>query len=254
MADRGAGQPPDAMGGAGLRVAHCSDIHLDPEGHGGGSGLRDRQREAFAGALKAMTAHQPDLLLLAGDLFDSNKASVETIHWAMETLSRLAIPVVMIPGNHDCLEPGGIYHRHDFNRIANVQLLADEAGEVVRLPQLAAAVWGRGMSAHTPEFRPLHGRAERPQGVRWYLGLGHGLYVGDGGQAWRSSPIRKDEIAASPWDYLALGHHHAAMDLTGPAAAAAYSGSPTDTVGAGATYVIVDLAEGGAPAVAVHVV
>lgn len=233
-----------------LRVAHCSDVHLDPDTYGGGPGRRERQRQAFVAVLDAITGRQPDLLLLAGDLFDSNTASLETIEWAMQTLSRLGFPVVMIPGNHDCLEPGAIYSRHDFNRIPNVRLLVQEAGETAHLPELSAAVWGKGMAEHAPEFRPLHGCPDRPEGVRWYLGMGHGLYMPDAGQAWRSSPIRKAEIESSPCDYLALGHHHAAMAFAG----AAYCGSPTDTVGGGATYVIVDLAEGQAPELAVHVV
>jgi hypothetical protein len=37
-------------------------------------------------------------------------------------------------------------------------------------------------------------------------------------------------------------------------ATAAYSGSPTDTIGRGATYVVVDLADGRAPVVAVHTI
>ncbi len=237
----------------GLRIAHCSDIHLDPDTYGGGPARRDQQREVFAAALAAISAHGPDLMLLAGDLFDTNTATVETIQWAMETLSRLAFPVVMIPGNHDCLEEGAIYRRHDFSRIPNVCFLGDEAGEVARLPDLDVAVWGRGMADHSPDFRPLSGCPDRPAGARWYLGMGHGLYVGEGGQSWRSSPIRSDEVEASPCDYLALGHHHAAMELTGLTTTAAYSGSPTDMVGAGATYIIVDLSQTSAPDLTVHV-
>jgi DNA repair exonuclease SbcCD nuclease subunit len=60
------------------------------------------------------------------------------------------------------------------------------------------------------------------------------------------------EIEANPCDYLALGHHHAAMELVSERATAAYSGSPTDTLGRGATYVIADLADGQAPSVNIH--
>jgi DNA repair exonuclease SbcCD nuclease subunit len=62
------------------------------------------------------------------------------------------------------------------------------------------------------------------------------------------------EIEESPCDYLALGHHHAAMELVNDRAIAAYSGSPTDDVGRGATYVVVDLVAGGAPALTVHTI
>ena len=236
----------------GLRIAHCSDVHLG----GGylGDARDERLRAAFAAALDDMCAHNPDLLLLAGDLFESNSVDAGTIQWAMETLSRTPVPVVMIPGNHDCMEPDAIFRRHDFNRIPNVRLLASEAGEVVRLPDLGVAVWGKGMVEHCPENRPLAGCPDRPDGCRWYLGMAHGLFVPHGGDTHRSSPIHMREIEGSACDYLALGHHHAALELVGERWTAAYSGSPTDTVGRGPTYVIVDLATDATPALDVHVV
>jgi DNA repair exonuclease SbcCD nuclease subunit len=236
-----------------LRIAHCSDIHLDPESRGDNA-RNGRQRAAFATALQAMAAHRPDLLLLAGDLFDSNAASAETIRWAMEALGALPFPVIMIPGNHDCMEEGAIYRWHDFNRIPNVRLLAAEQGEIARLPDLGVAAWGRGMVEHTPDYQPLAGRPGRPNGCRWYLGLAHGLFVPHGGDTHRSSPIHIAEIESADCDYLALGHHHAAMELVSDKATAAYSGSPTDSIGRGATYVIAELAVTRPPAVAVHLV
>ena len=64
-------------------------------------------------------------MLLAGDLFDSNKASTETITWAMQRLEALPFPVAMIPGNHDCMLPGSIYARFDFDSLKNTHFFAD---------------------------------------------------------------------------------------------------------------------------------
>lgn len=239
-----------------LRIAHCSDIHLDGEVYGrrAAGGSAAYFRGAFAAALTAMGAHRPDLMLLAGDLFDSNAATTETVHWAMEMLARQPFPIVMIPGNHDCLAEGGIYRRHDFNRVANVRLLAAPSGETAYLPELGVVAWGKGMIDHSTDFRPLAGCPARPAGCRWYLGLGHGLFVPHGEETFRASPIHMRELEESPCDYVALGHHHAAMELVTEQSAAAYSGSPTDDVGRGETYVIVDLAAGQAPALTVHTV
>ncbi|MGH6914519.1 MAG: metallophosphoesterase family protein [Geminicoccales bacterium] len=238
-----------------LRIAHCSDIHLDGDGHPADAGgdAREGYRRAFARALAEMRAHRPDLMLLAGDLFDANDATPETIRWAMEILGRQPYPVIMIPGNHDCMENGAIYRRYDFNSIANVRMLSAEAGEVARLDALGVAVWGKGMVDHSTAYRPLGGCPGRPDGCRWFLGLGHGIFVPDGESSHRSSPIHMREIEASPCDYLALGHHHAVMELLTAGTAAAYSGSPTDSIGRGATYVIADLAPGRPAEVAVHV-
>ena len=199
-----------------------------------------------------MRGHHPDLMLLAGDLFDSNRASPETIAWAMDVLARQPFPIVMIPGNHDCMEPGAIYARHDFDAIPNVRMLADPRGRIVRLPELGVVAWGKGMVEHAPHYRPLEGCPARPTGCRWYLGLAHGLFVPRGGQTDRSSPIHMREIETSPCDYLALGHHHAAMELVTERSIAAYSGSPTDKIGRGATYAMVDLSVNDAPVLTIH--
>ena len=233
-----------------LRIAHCADIHLDGEIAGRRAG--EFYRAGFAAALAEIRAHRPDLMLFAGDLFDTNNASADTIRWAMEVLGQQPFPIVMIPGNHDCLESGAIYWRYDFNRIANVRLLTSQAGEIARLPELGVAVWGKGMIEHSRDYSPLGGCPERPEDCRWYLGLGHGMFVPHGERTERSSPIHMREIELSACDYLALGHHHAAMELVTDKATAAYSGSPTDTLGRGKTYVVVELAAERVPAVAIH--
>ena len=243
-----------------LRIAHCSDIHLDGDVHSygaagmnwSGNGGGEFHRRAFATALEEIAAHAPDMMLLPGDLFDTNRARADTIQWAMEILGRQPFPIIMIPGNHDCMEEGAIYRRHDFNRVDNVTMLCAEAGEMAHLPELGVAVWGKGMVEHTPRYSPLAGCPDRPADCRWYLGMGHGLFVPHRGETGRSSQIHMREIEASPCDYLALGHHHAAMELMSAQSAAAYSGSPTDTVGRGPTYVMVELTEGAPAALEVH--
>ena len=233
-----------------LRIAHCSDIHLGTNG----AVADDPCRARFARALAAIGGRRPDLMLLAGDLFDTNDVPDETVVWAMERLGELRFPVAMIPGNHDCMAERAIFRRHDFGRIANVRLLADEAGTRTEYPELGASVWGKGMVEHSQDFRPLAGSPPRADGLRWHLGMGHGLFVPRGETSERSSPIRMEEIEAGRFDYLALGHHHAAMELVTPQAVAAYSGSPTDDVGRGATYAIVDLVAGHAPELSIHLV
>ena len=222
-----------------LRIAHCSDIHLDS--HAPGSSANIALRHDFAAALADMRAHHPDLLLLAGDLFDSNAATDETIRWSMRALGEQPFPVLMIPGNHDCMDDRAIFDRYDFNAVPNVRMLSAPDGEIAFLPELSVAAWGKGMVEHNRAYQPLAGCPARPENCRWYFGMGHGLFVPHGGDTDRSSPIHMREIEASPCDYLALGHHHAAMELLTDRSAAAYSGSCTDNIGRGHSYVIVDL-------------
>ena len=232
-----------------LRLAHCSDVHLDTDYHGGVGdiSLRDQYRAVFADLLNRIRKQIPDLLLLPGDLFDSNRASADTVTWAADQLASLRCPVVMIPGNHDCLEEGSVFHRFDFRRARNVVFLGALEGERRDVEGLGVSVWGKGMVSHQPEFFPLAGMAA-PRPGRWNLALGHGIYVGAQGNGYRSSPVRAAEIAASGYDYIALGHHHAQLDVTQGWTAARYCGAPvpiaSDRRG---TYLMAEL-ESGLPA------
>lgn len=231
-----------------LRVAHCSDIHLGANG----AGADDPCRSRFARTLAQIASHRPDLMLLAGDLFDSNAADDATVRFAMAALGGLPFPVAMIPGNHDCLTTGSVYRRHDFATLGNVALLDVESGSRLDLPQLDATVWGKAMVEHAHDFRPLCDTPPRMPERRWHLAMGHGIFMQSGDNSERASPIRISEIEVADFDYVALGHHHAAMEIVTRTATAAYSGSPTDDVGRGPTFATVDLVDGLRPALTIH--
>ena len=221
----------------GLRVVHCSDIHLDCDREHGES-----HRAALVQVMREAEHVDASLLLIAGDLFDSNQATTDTIEWAMQTLEGFRLPVVMIPGNHDCLEENAIFHRFNFDALSGVDMLSAPNGEVRSLPHLDVAIWGKGMVNHSHSFRPLVHMPERPSHARWFIGMGHGIYVPEGEDTGRSSPVHAEDIAASQCDYIALGHHHAALEVHGGDTAATYSGSPSDLIGKAATYTIIDFA------------
>ena len=237
-----------------VRVAHASDIHLDTDYYGGEINIasRDYCRRIFATLLERIAADGPDLFLLPGDLFDSNRASSETIEWAMERLAALPFPVTMIPGNHDCLEPDGIFRRYDFSRLPNVDMLLSAEGENRDFVALGVTVWGKGMEDHSPEYIPLEGLAA-PQPARWNLALAHGIYVGQENGGFRSSRVAAGQIESSGYDYIALGHHHALMDVSGNGTTAFYSGAPfplsSDDRG---TYLLIDLRQSERPEVTIR--
>lgn len=235
-----------------LRLAHCSDIHLDSDYFGGdwNRSRCDRDRAQFDELLAAIGAQRPDLMLLAGDLFDHNRASVETIEWACERLAALPFAVVMIPGNHDCLAGNAIYHRHDF-AAAGLHLLLDPGGQTVVLDALGVAVWGRGLVDHHPGHRPLADPPCRPDPDLWYLGLARGVHVPPAGETRNSSPIHAHEIENADFDYLALGHIHCARDVSAGATTAWYSGAPHPVLGEPGSFLSVRLAPGAAPDVTV---
>ncbi|HXW83013.1 MAG TPA: hypothetical protein VEJ86_01275, partial [Candidatus Binataceae bacterium] len=59
----------------------------------------------------------------------------------------------------------------------------------------------------------------------WNIGLAHGFFMEDR-DVMRSSPITADEIAASRYDYIALGHVHVWNDVSQGETRAFYCGTP----------------------------
>ena len=101
-----------------LKILHTADVHLDCDSYG-----KAEQRQAhralyyrcFETIIERAIAAEVDVLLIAGDLFDHNRVPDETIAFVQEQLRRLQRPVVILPGNHDCLYTHAIYDRHDFH-------------------------------------------------------------------------------------------------------------------------------------------
>jgi DNA repair exonuclease SbcCD nuclease subunit len=78
------------------------------------------------------------------------------------------------------------------------------------------------MVEHEPAYKPLRHAPDR-HGDTWNIGMAHGFYV-DYPETMRSSLITPDEIAASGFDYLALGHVHAHRQMRHGKTLACYPG------------------------------
>lgn len=213
-----------------LRLVHTADVHLGELPNAWSSAAPDADERAFARVVDTVLAESADALLIAGDLFDSNRVPEPAIQFAAAQLSRLSCPVVLIPGNHDCYDGSSIYRRFDFRGIGpHLHPLYAEEGEIVTFERLGLTVWGKGLVDHAPANRPMAGvpgrDGERRAAGHWLVGLAHGHFVEDRREL-RSSLITPDEIAGSGLDYLALGHVHVFRDVSQGEVRACYPGAP----------------------------
>jgi DNA repair exonuclease SbcCD nuclease subunit len=212
-----------------LRVLHTADVHLDSDSYGDATqhaAHRDRERLVLQRIVDRALGDQVDLLLIAGDLFDHNRVPDETVAFVRTELDRLRQPVVILPGNHDCLQTNAIYDRHDFTAGAShVHVIRELDGETLEFPELDVVVWGRAMEEHEPAFQPLAHLPARDD-RRWSLAMGHGFFYEERQRPERSSPIFAEEIRDTGWDYVALGHHHLRTNVSQGHVAAYYAGAP----------------------------
>ncbi|MBV8055077.1 MAG: DNA repair exonuclease [Deltaproteobacteria bacterium] len=210
-----------------LKLIHTSDVHLESDTFGSGPRgdiFRDSVRRAFSGVIDVANGNRADLLLIVGDLFDSNRISVEALDFAMNQIARAQMPVVMIPGNHDAHDERSIYAALSPASLPrNLHLILDPEGVSLEFPELGAHVWGRALVEHSPEYRPLSG-LPKPVPHAWNIGLAHGFFTES--ETNRSSPITPAEIEASGFDYIALGHIHIFGDVSQGRTRAFYCGTP----------------------------
>jgi len=211
-----------------LRLLHTSDVHLESDTFGmgpKGEFFRDKVRRAFSGVVDLANQRETDLLLIVGDLFDSSRVSPEALDFAMSEIARARMPVIMIPGNHDAHDERSIYAAMAPPLMPpNLHLILEPEGRAIEFPQLATRIWGRALVEHSPDYRPLLGMPE-PAPDRWNIALAHGFFAEDG-ETNRSSPILPSEIAASAYDYIALGHVHVFGDVSQGSTRAFYCGTP----------------------------
>lgn len=214
-----------------LRIVHTSDVHL---GAYSGSGddkwaaRRDLMETTFQRVIDLANAVGADALVIAGDFFDNDRVPEETVVFAAETIRRFEGQAFLLPGNHDPMDPGSIYWRHDMEAIAKrLTIVREHSGEFIEPEGLDLVLWGRAYLDTDWHFKPLDGLPERLDD-RWHIAMGHGHFVREGGEMHRSLLIRESEIAAAAghWDYMAFGHWEPHADVSTGGVVAVYSGAP----------------------------
>jgi DNA repair protein SbcD/Mre11 len=213
-----------------VRLAHIADLHIGFRAYQRLTSAGINQREADVAKTQTalidrLIAIEPDVIVIAGDVFHQHRPSNYAILGAFHEFSRLvaALPkaiVVCVAGNHDLskgFDPSCILQLfsklgvHVVDRASTRLRFADPDISILGVPDSPGV--GR------PVLRPdaaarrnvlvLHGEAA---GVTQL-----GTYSRPG-----LTDISAEELGAQEWDYVALGHYHQSEHL---APNVAYSGS-----------------------------
>ncbi|WP_159995529.1 exonuclease SbcCD subunit D [Roseomonas sp. 18066] len=231
-----------------MRILHTADWHLGRSLHG--QPFLPEQEWLLAGPfLDMLRDTRPDLLLLAGDVYDRANppaAAVELLGTVLDAIIRgLGIPVALIAGNHDearrlgfaapLLAPAGLHiagtgqgraFRFE-DRHGPLQLLA---ADYASPEQLAGHFPEAGITDHEAGFAAVMGhlRGLRDPAARAIV-MAHGFVQGglesDSErllQVGGSGAVSAAHLAG--FDYVALGHLHRPQAMEG--GRIRYSGSP----------------------------
>lgn len=193
-------------------LAHLSDLHLGFRAYGrieNGSDMRERDvAAAFERAINEILLLEPDIVIIAGDVFDRPDppaSAVVALARGLETL-RMSLPdthVLMVPGPRDTprrsADPGALAVLATFPNVHAATGLT-ESIYIERLSLHACLVPHRAVRRPDPPMPdpdPRH---------RWNVLVLHA----EAGQEGRDG-IRVD---AAEWDYVALGGEHRRTKLT----------------------------------------
>ena len=193
-----------------IRFLHGADFHLDSAfGALPAQRAAERRRESRELLFRLadyVNGHDIDLVLLAGDLFDSASPFRETVEQLAAALGQMRARVFVAPGNHDWYGPGSPWETETWPE--NVTVFRERAMTAAEVPELDLVVHGAAFTGPDQPESLLAGFTAPADG-KVHIGLLHGEL--DGAED-RYDPIRREEVSASGLAYLALGHVHKRME------------------------------------------
>ncbi|KKM12407.1 exonuclease SbcD [Clostridiales bacterium PH28_bin88] len=214
-----------------MRILHTSDWHLGRIFHG--IHLTDDQAYILEQFLQLVNDVKPDVVLIAGDIYDRSVPATEAVKLLDEVLSRIIldhkVPVMLIAGNHDSPERLGFGTRllaqqglHVYGQLNLFPVvLYDSHGPVYfcPVPYVEPPVVRERLAApdaidHDRAMRSLvrHLTANIPKGART-VALAH-AFVAGGEESESERPLTVggtgtvDASCFKPFHYVALGHLH----------------------------------------------
>jgi DNA repair exonuclease SbcCD nuclease subunit len=216
-----------------MKLAHLADLHLgfrqfDRQTSKGANQREVDVAEAFKRAVDDILEQEPDLIVIAGDLFHSVRPTNAAILYCFRQLHRLRTglpnaPIVVIAGEHDTprsTETGSILRLYE---ALGVEIAVEDARRIV-LPKLDCAVLAVPQQALAQADRPA--LRPEPGGPTLNVLVTHGVYGGLGEERgtmeYGGAELTRELLAPEKWDYIALGHYHTAQSV---ATNAWYAGS-----------------------------
>lgn len=218
-----------------MRLFHLADLHIGKKINN--VSLLEDQQEILAQVLAAIEAQKPDVLILAGDVYDRRMPPVEAVNLLDEFLStvilKLKIPVLAIGGNHDSgerlnfangiLAKAGLHVAGRLSLPLSTVVLEDQWGKVNfhLLPYGDLATINDVLANNFEQYPQAMAAVLATMKEQWavderHVLIAHGIVIG-GQEPLYSESERDLSIGGTEnwgsellndFDYVALGHLH----------------------------------------------
>lgn len=193
-----------------LKIIHTADIHLDSpfrmEDLQKAQARKIELRAAFSSLMLWAKTEQADIMLIAGDLFDSPHPTPDAVAFVVSQFA--ANPncrFIISPGNHDFAASDSVYAKTTFPE--NVSVFTSQTLSCLHFDNIAGHavdVYGYAFTSPILDRNPFSGVSISKSDTVTLL-CGHGTLGADNG---KDCPIKTEDIRKSGFDYVALGHVH----------------------------------------------
>lgn len=193
-----------------LKIIHTGDIHLDSPF----SGLDERRAEirktelraTFSSLMTYVRLNSVNILLIAGDFFDSGFVTRETVAIALREFSRVPeCKIIISPGNHDPYTEDSVYAKVKWPD--NVCIFNSEQMTRFEFPELNCDVYGYAFTGESLTECPID-KVEPNDRVKLLCAHAH-LDVPTS----KYAPVSASMLASCGFNYAALGHVHNAAPI-----------------------------------------
>ena len=194
-----------------IRILHTGDIHLDsPFSRLDVKRAEIRKNELRATFVTMMNwakKNAIDIILIAGDLFDSEYVTRETIGIIVREAKNSSAEIFIAAGNHDPVTDTSVYAKEGIFP-ENVHIFKSDSLERIPLDRLGVDVYGYSFMSRSLYDNPAKG-ASVADPSRFNILVGHAdTRAADSPYC----PINEDIIRSFGADYTAIAHIHNAPE------------------------------------------
>ncbi len=192
-----------------MRILHTGDLHLDSAFSSfeqkDAEHFRELGRELLKNIFDCAKHEKCQMILIAGDLFDSKFVSNDTRALFVSLVRNVGIPVVISPGNHDPYGESSFYSLVERENIENLYIFSTSDLQIFDFDDLRVRVFGYAFTSPIINESPLL-TADMPED-NGYLKI-FCAHTDLDSPLSRYAPITIAEISRFGFAYSALGHIH----------------------------------------------
>ena len=192
-----------------MRILHTGDLHIDSPFCAYGKKDAEKQREAGRELLRRIFECAKDegceMILIAGDLFDSRFVTPESAELFCTLVENCGIPVVLSPGNHDYYTENCFYSKIRSRLGDKLTVFTSPELQAFDFDDIKVRVYGYAFTAMTLLQSPLSDAVIPEDNGYIKLLCAHADLASP---VSRYAPVTLSEIERIGFDYAALGHIH----------------------------------------------